>query len=255
VIALFVVELRRLLGRRLVRWFGLLTAFGIVVAGVWVFVRAPSDFGLHSLRDVFAGTTAPIALAAWIVGASAVGAEWHTGSMTTTLTWEPRRIRLLVAKAAAVVLFVVVATVVVQAALGLALAPAALKAPDVRFCFGVCEARPAWFPAAAGIVLRGAALSAVLGAVGFSIASIGRNTAASVGVGFGYLLVVEGLLAALVSWLQPVLITPNAVVFVGGDPLGQMGLSSPGAAGLLLAAYGVGALAAALLVFRVRDVT
>jgi hypothetical protein len=74
-------------------------------------------------------------------------------------------------------------------------------------------------------------------------------------VGFGYLLVVEGLLAALVSWLQPVLITPNAVVFVGGDPLGQMGLSSPGAAGLLLAAYGVGALAAALLVFRVRDVT
>ena len=254
-IALLAVELRRLLARRLVRVLGLLTVLSVVVAGIWVFVRAPSNFGLHSLRDVFAGTTAPIALAAWVVGASAVGAEWHTGSMTTTLTWEPRRIRLLLAKAAAVVVFAVIATVAVQALLGSALAPAALKGPDVQACFGPCGPRPGWFPSAAGIVLRGAALSAVLAAIGFSIASIGRNTAASVGVGFGYLLVVEGLLAALVHWLRPVLITPNAVAFVGGAPLGEMGLSSPGAAGVLLAAYAVGALLAALALFRVRDVT
>jgi hypothetical protein len=226
------------------------------VAGVWVYARTPPNFGLHSLRDVLAGTTAPIVLAAWVVGASAVGAEWHTGSMTTTLTWEPRRIRLLVAKAAAVVLFAFVATVVVQAALGLALAPAALKEPDLRFCVGrVCPPPPGWLTPAAGIVLRGATLSAVLAAVGFSIASIGRNTAASVGIGFGYLLVVEGLLAGLVDWLRPFLLTPNAVVFVGGAPLGEMGLSSPDAAGLLLGAYGVGALLVAVALFRTRDVT
>jgi hypothetical protein len=255
VIALFAVEIRRLLARRLVRLFGLLAGLGILVAGVWVFAETPADFGLHTFRNVFAGTTAPIALAAWVVGASAVGAEWHTGSMTTTLTWEPRRVRLLVAKAAAVALFAFVATIVVQAVIGLALVPAAVREPDVRICFGGCPPPSAWFPPAAGIVLRGAALSAVLAAVGFSLASIGRNTAASVGVGFGYLLVVEGLLAALVDWLRPVLLTPNAVAFVGGEPLGEMGLSSPGAAGVLLAAYAVGALVAAVALFRLRDVT
>jgi hypothetical protein len=250
VITLISVEVRRLLARRLVR------VLGILIAAVVVFARDPSNFGLHSLHDVLGGTTAPLVLAAWVVGASAVGAEWHSGSMTTTLTWEPRRVRLMVAKAVAVVVFVFVGTLVVQAVLALALAPAAVRSPDVAFpCFGGCPAEPAWFPAAAGIALRGATLSAVLAALGFSIASIGRNTAASVGVGFGYLLVVEGFLAALVHWLRPVLITPNAVAFVSGEPLFDVGLRSPGAAGLLLLIYATGALAAAVALFRVRDVT
>jgi hypothetical protein len=254
-VRLLAVELRRLWERRLVRLLGLLTGLGIVIAAVAVFANAPEDFGLHSLASVFAGTTAPIALAAWVVGASFVGAEWHTGSMAVTLTWEPRRIRLLLAKAAAVVLFAFVGTFVVQAAVGLALAPGAIRSPDISFCFPRCGPEPAWFPDAAVIVLRGATLSAVLAALGFALASIGRNTAASVGVGFAYLLVVEGLLAALVSWLRPVLITPNAIAFVGGTPLGDVGLSSPGAAGVLLGFYAVGFLAVALALFRIRDVT
>jgi hypothetical protein len=253
-IALLDVEMRRLLARRLVRVFGLLAALGIVIGGIVVFARSPSGFGLHSLHDVFAGTTAPLVLAAWVVGASAVGAEWHTGSMTTTLTWEPRRTRLLLAKVVAVLVFAFLGTLLVQAVLGLALLPAALGSPDVTPCFG-CGPEPAWFTAAAGIAIRGAVLAAVLAALGFAIASIGRNTAASVGVGFGYLLVVEGFLAALVHWLRPVLITPNAVAFVGGQPLGEMGLSSPRASGLLILAYAAAAVAAAVALFRVRDVT
>jgi hypothetical protein len=100
-----------------------------------------------------------------------------------------------------------------------------------------------------------AVLSAVLAAMGFAIASIGRNTAASVGAGFGYLLVAEGLLAALVDWIRPILITPNAVTFVAGDPIGDVGLDSVPAAGILLACYAIGFLAIAVFLFRARDVT
>jgi len=244
---LLAVELRRLFARRLVRLFALLILLGIVLAGVLVFANGPQDFGLHSLDTVFGGTTAPIALAAWVLAASFVGAEWHAGTMAVTLTWEPRRLRLLTAKALAVVGFAFVGTIVVQAVLGLALTPAALRNGGT--------AEGAWFSQAAVIVLRGATLSAILAALGFALASVGRNTAASVGVGFAYLLVVEGLLAGLVDWLRPVLITPNAIAFVSGTPIGDVGLDSPGAAGMLLGLYGVAALLAALVVFRARDVT
>jgi hypothetical protein len=257
VIALLGVEVRRLLARRLVRLFGLLTLLGILIAGLVVFIKAPAGFSVHDFRNVFAGTTAPIVLTAWVVGASFVGAEWHAGTMAMTLTWEPRRTRLLLAKLVAVVAFAFLATVVVQALLGLALTPGALRSPPERVFFGCrgCVDEGASLAAAAAIVLRGATLSAVLAALGFALASIGRNTAASVGVGFGYLLVVEGLLAGLVSWLRPILIAPNAIVFVGGEPLGEVGLRSATAAGLLLAAYGAAATLAALGAFKARDVT
>jgi hypothetical protein len=252
---LLAVEFRRLFQRRLVRFLGVLLALGMVIAGVLVFANGPEDFGLHSYDNVFGGTTAPIALAAWVVGASFVGAEWHAGTMAATLTWEPRRLRLLLAKAAAVILFTFVGTIVVQAVLGLVLAPAALRFEPGGFTCVGCGPEESWFSSAAVIVLRGATVSAVLAALGFGLASIGRNTAASVGVGFGYLLVVEGLLAALVDWLRPVLITPNAIIFVSGTPIGDVGLDSPGAAGMLLGLYGVAAVLAALVLFRTRDVT
>lgn len=249
------VELRRLFARRLVRLFGLLILLGIVLAGILVFANGPENFGFHSFKAVFGGTTAPIALAAWVLAASFVGAEWHSGTMAVTLTWEPRRVRLLLAKAVAVVGFAFVGTIVVQAVLGLALTPAALQSQPGGFACVECGPDQAWFPEAALIVLRGATVSAVLAALGFGLASIGRNTAASVGVGFAYLLVVEGLLAALVDWLRPVLITPNAIAFVSGTPVGDVGLDSPGAAGVLLGLYGIAALLAALVAFRARDVT
>jgi hypothetical protein len=251
------VEVRRLLARRLVRLFGLLAVLGIAIAGLIVLAKAPAGFDVHDFRGVFAGTTAPLALAAWVVGASFVGAEWHAGTMAMTLTWEPRRTRLLLAKLVAVVVFAFVATVVAQALLGLALTPGALRSPPdplLTICPD-CVSEGASLGAAAAIVLRGAALSSVLAALGFALASVGRNTAASVGVGFGYLLVVEGLLAGLVSWLRPVLIAPNAIVFVGGEPLPEVGLRSATAAGLLLAAYAVGGVVAAAALFRARDVT
>ena len=47
------------------------------------------------------------------------------------------------------------------------------------------------------MILRGAALASVFAAIGFSIASVARNTGAALGVGFFYLLVLEQFMAAL----------------------------------------------------------
>src|SRR5439155_2452759 len=67
-----------------------------------VVTSEPNDprFHLMSLVDVFKGTTVPLVLLAWVLSASFIGAEWHAGTVTTLLTWEPRRIRVLVAKVA-----------------------------------------------------------------------------------------------------------------------------------------------------------
>jgi hypothetical protein len=60
--------------------------------------------------------TGGLAIVGWTLGASLVGAEFASRSMTTLLTWEPRRLRVFVAKAVAVLLatalFAVVALLV-----------------------------------------------------------------------------------------------------------------------------------------------
>src|SRR5579862_9748632 len=66
------------------------------------------------LKDLLQGIAGVLAIIGWAVGASLVGAEFASRSMTTMLTWETRRMRVIAAKAA-----VVVGTVAVFAALAL----------------------------------------------------------------------------------------------------------------------------------------
>jgi ABC-2 type transport system permease protein len=213
------------------------------------FVIVP-DPGFHytQVRDVFLGTTVPLVMLTWVIAASFVGADWHTGTMATTLTWEPRRLRLHSMKALAVLAILFLGFVAVQVVLGLALLPAAAFR-------GTTEgADAAWLRDTSGVVLRGGFLAVVAGALGFSLASVARNTAAGVGIGFGYVVIAENLLGGLLPRLVPWLLVPNAIVFMGGPDDLVPGRSSAEAAALL-GAYGLVALVAATAVFRARDVT
>jgi hypothetical protein len=93
-----------------------------------------------------------------------------------------------------------------------------------------------------------------------SVASLGRNTAAALGAGFGYIVVVENLIRALKPQWQQWLVTDNGAVFVTGDP-SLIGSASDGsgssatAAGLLVLAYATLVVAVAYGFFRSRDVT
>jgi ABC-2 type transport system permease protein len=207
-------------------------------------------FRLSSLTDIYLGTGAVLVMVAWVLAGSFIGAEWRAGTVGTMLTWEPRRVRVILVKAFVAALMAFVGTVLLQALLGAALVPAAV------FRGSTAGTDAAWLRETAGVVLRGAAVSAVAAGLGFSIASVARNTAAAFGVAFGYLIVFEQILAGVRPGWQKWLLGVNIGVFLTGRPeeVGVFGRSAFGA-GMILATYALGLLLVATALFRVRDVT
>lgn len=250
--SLLAAEIRRLTARRLVRVLALLAVAGIVVSVVVVFVRSGGSdppFRIAEIRSALLGTSGPFLLLAWVIGASAIGAEWHAGTVTTELTWEPRRPRLFAAKALALAIVVFLGVLALQALLGAGLAVTAA----VR---GTTEGADGWFGAAIAVALRSGVLAVVGAAVGFSLAFVARNTAAALGAGFAYAAIVEPLLRAWRPGWTRWLFFDNVSFFVTGEDLSFPPLGRSAAeAGLVLLLYSVLALAAALATFRRRDVT
>ena len=206
-------------------------------------------FRLTSLKGVLQGTTAPLVVVAWLIGASVIGSDWQSRTITTVLTWEPRRARVLLTKAFSCVVVASVFALLTQGLLSAALLPAAHLHGTTAGADGD------WFLSVLGVLLRGTGLVAIAAAVGFSVASIGRNTAAALGIGFAYFLVIENVVGSFLEDFRRWLILGNAIVLVsgrdsGGDVFGRSVL----VAALYLTAVGIGLLAVATLVFRRRDV-
>ena len=241
-------EFRRFRSRRLVKVLLLLEIVAIAVAGVIVYLT--QEYELSSFPDVLKGSSLVLVSVAWMLGASAIGAEWHAGHVTTILTWEPRRGRVMAAKIVASLTSVFVLSLAVQAVLGIALA---IDAAGRGSTAGVDAS---WLSEAAAVALRVALLSSIFAGFGFALASVGRNTAVALGVGFGYLVIVENLVRGLRPQWTPWLLTDNAGLFVVGSqtdvPL--LGRTVAGA-GLYLAAVAVALLLGASGTFRARDVT
>lgn len=248
------VEIHRLLSRRLLRILAAVVVAGMVVAAGLVAANShPStpggSFSLTHVRHVLLGTSAGFAILAFLIGATSIGAEWHAGTVTTLLTWEPRRIRVAVAKALSVVLVAFGAILVLQALLAGALA---LVAATRGVTVG---ADRAWLADTAGIAVRAAAVAAAMSLVGYALASIGRNTGAALGVGFAYFAVIEGLIRGLRPHWQPWLVGDNSASFIAdGDVSRALGRSSL-ASGVLVGVYALVATAIAVAVFRARDVS
>jgi hypothetical protein len=213
------------------------------------FVEDPR-FHLSSLVGIFEGTSSLWVIAAWLVGASFVGAEWHTGNMATTLTWEPRRIRLLAAKIAACALGAFLATMALQTILGLALTPAAVLRGSTE---GLTSE---FWTSLTETALRIGGLGAIAAILGFSVASLGRNTGAALGAGFAYFAVIESGVRALRPQWSDWLVTENAGIFITANPT-VFGLESRNVleSALTLVAYGAALAAAAVFMFQRRDVT
>lgn len=156
--SLLSVELRRLLSRRIVAFVAAMAMFGMVLAGLVLFIRShrpdpstaaqlraqaetfyqrsvascaaggygisqqdlppgltleqycrkivapptiPDGYHLARYRDVAEGLSGIFIAILLVLGATSAGAEWHAGTVTTQLTWEPRRGPLLLAKVVA----------------------------------------------------------------------------------------------------------------------------------------------------------
>lgn len=240
-------EFRRFRSRRLVKVLVALEVLAIVATGAIVFLT--QEYALVGLPDVLMGTSLVLVSVGWMLGASAIGADWHAGHITTILTSEPRRGRVVVAKIAASLASVFVLSLMIQALLGAALGAAAAGAGSTA------GADASWLADSAGVALRVAVLSTIFAGFGFGLASAGRNTAVALGVGFGYLVIVENLVRGLRPAWTPWLLTDNAALFIVDSPVDSLllGRSAVGAA-LYLAAVGALLLLVAAGLFRTRDV-
>jgi ABC-2 type transport system permease protein len=222
-------------------------------AGVW----------LHDLPVVLIGiATFVILLAAWL-GASLAGADWTNGTMATLLTWEPRRVRVMLTRAVVVILviafvllFLQVFFSVVYSAVAALFGTTALSGSDL------------WSDVAA-VIGRVCAMGMAVGLIAYAVAMIGRSTVASLGALFGYLVLFEGVIAGFRPSIQSNLLVRAVGVIVSQQPIVSYSetavgpaTSFPQAVVLLdvqrawavTAVYVVGLLVLALVVFRRRDV-
>lgn len=222
---------------------------------------------LDELPGILQGTSLIVVLLGALVGASLGGADWSAGSMTTLLTWESRRVRVLVTRALVAAVAALVITLFLQSVFAAAWAAGtALK--------GLTTTPDGFLVQTAGAIARVSAVAALIGVVAFAVANVGRSTTAAVGILLGYLVVVEGFLAGLVVGLLPWLLVRAATVVVSQvplvDPMAQASygpdgrlidvggrgiLLSVGGAWFLLVGYAVLLLAAAAWLFRIRDVS
>jgi ABC-2 type transport system permease protein len=200
-------------------------------------------------RAVLQASSGVLAAVAWLLGASLIGAEYQSRSLTTTLTWESRRIRVFAAKAVTATGCATLLTAAALVIVGLAMIPAATLhgAPTAG------EPGPATL---AGVMLRGTALSAIAASIGFSLAALGRTTAAALGAGFAYVIILENVLGGAFPGWRRWLLLGNTIAFLSGrnssrDVPGR----SAAAAGLILLAVATVSTATALITFRRRDVT
>jgi ABC-2 type transport system permease protein len=251
---LLAADLQRILWRPMTRGLAGGWVPGAVAVGVIIFVhtaRYPFAAG-EDLRAAAAAAVIPLAFACYILGASALGADYTSRALTTLLTWEPRRRLVLASRACASALVTAVLTLVLQLVLIVALLPSAIAhgaggAPDAS-----------WYLSMAAMMLRCALFTAAMSVIGVAAAAIGRSTAAAVIGIVAYLIVIEyAAVEAAPSFARWLLFT-DAISWVGqnshttvGAPVGHTVITG----GLLLAGGTVAVFAIASRIFDRRDVT
>jgi hypothetical protein len=211
-----------------------------------------------------------LGLAAFVIGASYVGAEWSTGGMMNLLLWRPQRLKVLSTKLAALLAGLTVLGVVVGLLwTGVFVLIASLRGTLDGMTSG------AW-QSVALTELRGLTLILVAGTVGFGLASLGRHTALALGAVVGAVVVFQFGLVTVLSlakvkfaeaWLLPVwalawmdkkttLEDYNSCDFsaINGCEPAKLTLTWPMAGGLMTIAV-VLIVGAAMWTMRNRDIT
>lgn len=213
-------EMRRALHRRLVWVLVALALIGIVVLGVVAYVDSTGK----SLAELAENGEHPALLASWWVssgggilmiaglplliggllgGASVAGAEWRAGTITTVLTWEPRRRRLHLARMLSSFVLASLIALALETLFLSATLPAVLLNGSTAGMDG-----QAWLSLLAAMA-RIAALTGVAAVLGGSLATLGRGTTFALGAVFVWMAVIENLLRGYKPSWQPILLGDN----------------------------------------------
>jgi len=193
-----------------------------------------------------------------VVGASFIGAEYRSGTIETTLLWEPRRIRVLSSKLGAAGLSAFVIHISLLGLLVLAMLPAALwrgstAGVDSEFWLGLL-----------GVIVRGGIAAGAVAAIALSVSVVTRNTVGGVAVLLGYIAVSPMVTMVLLRSIRPFDLSENMAAFANGGEVGRFvsagfelqAVYSHGVNGaaIRIAMYVVVAVAIAMAVFRRRDI-
>jgi len=218
---LLMSEMRRALHRRVVWVLIALALVGVAVLGVVAFAdsagRSVAELGRdgeHPALMVHWWTAGggdgilviaalPLLLGGVLGGASVLGAEWRAGTMTTTLTWEPRRLRVHTARLTSAFLLATVIAFVLEILFLLAAMPAVLAHGSTAGTDG------GWWLALLGAMVRIALMTGIAGMLAGSLATIGRGTTIALGAIFGWLAIAENLIRGLKPALKPHLLGEN----------------------------------------------
>ena len=184
-----------------------------------------------------------ITLALWAI---AMAGDYSSGMVRILVQAQPRRVTLMAGKIAALAVFTLLAATITV------LVVVVLARPLPRL-EGIPVA--AWKTDFAPHLLKGyfdfAVAAAVWGLIGLMLAVLTRSSALAIGIGIGFLLVVESLITIVGSGASSYLPggTLSTLVSGGNDDL------SWGASLGLVVAYGTVAAIVSLATFRARDIT
>jgi hypothetical protein len=253
-IDLVAADVHRVLWRPLTRALGVIAIVAIGFVGVVQFFHTAKHpfHPLTGLRGGLGDAAAPLALAGFILGASILGADYASRALTTLLTWEPRRQRVLAARAAACAAVTAVAALAALAVLTVALLPTA-------FAHGVGPwPTGARYLSMVGLAVRCALLAAAASVVGVCLAAVGRSTAAALAGAGVYILVIEQAAMVAIPSTGRWLLATDALSWIAVNP--HPSSSGPAGhtvltAGLVLLAVVVVVQALTGIVLKHRDIT
>lgn len=196
---------------------------------------------------------AALAVMAFIVGAAYAGADWQAGTIQALLFWEPRRARVMLAKVATLVMFVVLLGVVVL----LYFLPGLYLVGSARgSTVGVNG--DVWRDTVSSGG-RGLAIAVFAGLLGFAVAHLTRNTGGALGAGFVWFAILESIVAGLRPQLTHLMIVPNIAAWISGQfdysVKGVQHVIGRGQGGLYLLVVTTLAIGIATALFARRDVT
>jgi ABC-2 type transport system permease protein len=245
------VELRRLWARRVVRVLMLLFLVLIAVVIVANYFNATDERPLTYafVADSGRGFGGGFAALVFIVGASAGGAEWAARTVEALLVWEPRRVRLMLAKVSVLAASVAVTATVVQVVAGL------LSRAAVAGRGSMNGAAADFWSTYVSFAATNVVYAVMTALLGFAIASLTRNTGFALGAALVYFGFVDRLLTLLPDWVDRLTFIVNAAAFLDhGSEFDDISLSTLHG-GVTVAGYVSVLVVAAVTLFRRRDVT
>ncbi len=265
---LLVVEMRRALHRRVVRVLIVLALLGCAAVGIIAFTDSVGKSlaelhvdGQHHpavMRDWWVAGTGDgaltiasffLVLGGLFGGASVAGAEWRAGTVTTVLTWEPRRVRMHLSRTAACAVLAFLISFALQIMFLAALLPATL------WNGSTAQLDAPWWVALVAAILRTSLLTATAAVLGVALSTLGRNTAFALVIAFGWIALVEGLIRGFKPGLARFLWGENMTIILSWAQLDNVSFRrGPAVALITVTLYAAAIAIVATWVFQRRDV-